>query len=91
MKQVTKNPLRCECRRQPLLAMYGVDEKGQPYLHVRVYKARRIYGEILVVEGKVQLRCRECYRWFTVTVHSTKKPSLVETEEPEEMEEVLGG
>jgi hypothetical protein len=83
VKQITKHPLRCECMRQPILAYYGVDEKNTPYLHVKVYKARRIYGEILISSGEVQLRCRECFRWYRVVMPRKGKPQLVETTEPE--------
>jgi hypothetical protein len=83
MKQATRNELRCECRRQPLLATYGLDERGRVYLHVKVFKARRIFGEILVTKGEVQLRCRECFRWYTVTLPVGGKPKLIETPEPE--------
>lgn len=60
--------LRCECSRRPLLAKAGRDSKGQPYVHVKIYKQRRIYGEIVVTEGTVRLRCRECFRWFVVRI-----------------------
>lgn len=83
MKQATKNELRCECRRQPLLATYGLDDRGKVYLHVKVYKARRIFGEILVTKGEVELRCRECLRWYKVTLPREGKPRLIETPEPQ--------
>jgi hypothetical protein len=86
VKQKTKNALRCECQRRPILAFYGLTDKGKVYLHVKVYKARRIYGEILVLSGQVELRCRECYRWYSVTVPARGVPSLVETSEPETTE-----
>lgn len=61
----TSNELRCFCARSPLLATYGLD-RGKAYVHVKIYKQRRIYGEVLVTEGRVQLCCRECLRWHTV-------------------------
>lgn len=83
MRQKTRNELRCYCRRQPLLATYGLDERGKTYLHVKVYKNRRIFGEILVTgsQSTVQLRCRECMRWFTVVFKP--EPELIETVEPD--------
>lgn len=48
--------------------MYGVDKKGQVYVHVRIYKANRIFGEILVTNGTALLRCRECFRWQRVII-----------------------
>lgn len=82
MKQATRNEIRCFCRRQPLLATYGLDEKGKVYIHVKVFKNRRIYGEILITRGEVQLRCRECMRWYTLTIVQGK-PELIETPEPD--------
>lgn len=75
-----RNEIRCFCARQPLLAIYGID-KGKPYVHVKVYKNRRIYGEILVTKGDIQLRCRECLRWYTIEIIN-ERPKLIETSEP---------
>lgn len=60
--------LRCECSRRPLLGKAGRDKDGNPYVHVKVYKQKRIYGEIIATEGTVRLRCRECFRWFAVRI-----------------------
>lgn len=62
------NELRCFCTRAPLLATYGQNEKGLLYVHVRVYKQRRVYGEMIVTGGTVTLKCRECLRWHTVVI-----------------------
>lgn len=64
----TKNELRCFCSRGPLLATYGIDGEGMLYVHVKIFKQRRIYGEVIVTEGKVRLHCRECLRWHTVVI-----------------------
>jgi hypothetical protein len=74
--------LRCFCNRKPLLAVYGVDEKGKLYVHVRVYKQARLYGEVLVTDGTVKLRCRECLRWHTVVIVQPGKAKLEETVSP---------
>jgi len=73
-----KNELRCFCSRSPLLAVYGVGGDGKLFVHVRVFKQRRIYGEMLVTEGKVKLRCRECLRWHTVVIRQPGKAVLEE-------------
>lgn len=58
--------------------MYGVDKNHKLYVHVRIYKNSRIYGEMLVTEGTVHLRCRECFRWQRVIIvdqgHARLKP-----------------
>jgi hypothetical protein len=64
----TRHELRCFCARKPLLAMYGVDKHDKLYVHVRIYKASRVFGEVVVTEGTVHLRCRECFRWQRVII-----------------------
>ena len=60
--------IRCFCSRRPLLAKLGRDPKMGQYVHVRVFKQARIYGEVVVTEGVVHLRCRECLRWTRITI-----------------------
>lgn len=81
----TQHELRCFCSRQPLLATYGMNDKGKLYVHVRVYKQRRVFGEVLVTEGRVQLHCRECLRWHTVNIVQPGEAKLVEDSEPPAM------
>jgi hypothetical protein len=64
----TSNALKCFCARKPLLAFYGVDEKGKIYIHVKVYKQDRIFGELWITGGTVKIRCRECLRIHTVVI-----------------------
>lgn len=86
MRQLTRNELRCFCRRQPLLAVYGLDDRGRIYIHVKVYKNRRIFGEILITKGDAQIRCRECLRWYTVDI-SESSAKLVESTVPQSVSE----
>lgn len=52
--------------------MAGRDEKtGTPFVHVKSWKAQRLYTEVVVTEGSVRIRCRECLRWQTVTIKRT--------------------
>lgn len=60
--------LRCFCRNRPLLATYGIDNKGKLFLHVKIYKQSRIFGEFVVEGGVVRLRCRNCLRWHVVVI-----------------------
>lgn len=64
----TKHELRCFCSRTPKLAEWGVTEDGEAYLHVRIFKQGRVFGEIVVTQGVMDLCCRECLRWTNVTV-----------------------
>jgi hypothetical protein len=66
----TTHDLRCFCRRRPLLALYGVDRNGKLYIEVKVYKQREVYGHIITTlrDGEIKLFCRECHRWYVITV-----------------------
>lgn len=76
----THNELRCFCARKPLLAMYGLTKEGRLYVHVKIYKQARIFGEVLVTDGTVELHCRECLRWHKVVMHQPGRVALEETQ-----------
>lgn len=59
-----------------------MDEKGRAYIHQKVYKQSRIYGESIVVGGEVSIRCRECKRWHRVVIRSANKAELKEDNTP---------
>lgn len=84
---LVKKPLKCFCTRKPILAMYGLDAQGKLFVHIKIYKQNRVYGEILVTEGTVKLRCRECLRWHTVKIRQPGTAALEETQEPAEVGE----
>jgi hypothetical protein len=75
-----EHELRCFCSREPLLATYGVDSKGKLFVHMKVWKARRIFGESVIEGGVVKIRCRDCLRWHTVCI-GQKSAFLEETHE----------
>jgi hypothetical protein len=81
-RERTSNELRCFCAREPLLATYGIDERGKLYVHVRIFKQRRIFGEVVVTEGKVSLHCRECLRWHKVVIKQPGEAGLIEQADP---------
>jgi len=62
--------------------VYGVDENTKLYVHIRIHKQSRIYGEVLVTEGVVQIHCRECLRWHRIIITQPGKAQLEETEVP---------
>jgi hypothetical protein len=80
--RATKNELRCFCRHQPLLATYGVDEKSELYIHIKIFKQGRIFGEVLITRGVVKLKCRECLRWHTVVIRQPNRAELKEDSVP---------
>jgi hypothetical protein len=61
--------LRCFCGREPLLATYGIDSKGKLFVHVKIWKARRIFGELVIEGGIVRIRCRDCLRWHVIRIY----------------------
>jgi hypothetical protein len=69
MSHRREKELRCFCNRQPLLATYGIDGKGNLFVHVKIWKARRIFGELVIEGGIVKIRCRECLRWHVIRIH----------------------
>ena len=56
--------IECVCSRKPLLARAGRRD-GHPFLWVKNYRAKL---DIVVRTGSVQIKCRECLRWHTITV-----------------------
>ena len=78
----TSVELRCFCSRKPLLATYGTDKRSRLYVHVKVYKQGRIFGEVVVTGGTVRIHCRECLRWHTVVI-ADNRARLEEIAEPQ--------
>jgi hypothetical protein len=72
--------LRCFCSHKTLLAKVGRDKRsGEPWVHVKVHKQGRIYGEVIVTSpGTIRICCRDCLRWHTVHVKSQTIASVVE-------------
>ena len=64
--QRREKELRCFCRTSPLLATYGTDREGKLFVHVKIYKQSRIYGELVFQGGVVKIKCRNCFRWHRV-------------------------
>jgi hypothetical protein len=60
--------VRCFCSRAPLLALAGRDTQGRLYVHMKVFKAKRLYAEMVATQGVVSLRCRECLRWHRISI-----------------------
>jgi hypothetical protein len=72
--------LRCFCGGEPLLATYGIDKLGKLFIHVKIWKARRIFGELVIEVGIVKIRCRNCLRWHVVNI-TGRRATLQETRE----------
>jgi hypothetical protein len=68
--------------------MYGLDRKGRLFVHIKVFKQNRVYGEMLVHGGEVKIRCRECLRWHNITILSpdSSRAILRETQTPVEVD-----
>lgn len=86
MTDTTKHRLNCFCSRHPLLAVYGVDARGRPYIHIKVYKQRRVFAEFVAYGGEVAVCCRECVRWHRIVIRNpTEKAELLEVQPPAEV------
>lgn len=61
-----------------------MDGRGSLYIEVKVYKQRSVYGHIVVTlrDGEVKLFCRECYRWYVVSVRPDNIAVLQEIPSP---------
>jgi len=81
MNKSHQDELRCFCARKPLLAVYGVDKKNKPYIHIKVFKQARIYAEVFIsADAETKIRCRDCFRLHKITIVSGH-PSLREDRE----------
>jgi hypothetical protein len=78
--------LKCFCSMQPILAVYGTDQYGEPFVHLKVWKQRRLFGEAIFKGGTVQLLCRECTRWHVINIRPNQPVQIRETEKPAELE-----
>lgn len=78
-RRLPSHELRCFCSKQPLLALYGYSLRRGLYVHIKVYKQKRIFGEIMVTgEGsRVDITCRECLRHHVLRI-SGGEVSLVQ-------------
>ena len=56
--------LECVCSRKPLLARAGRCN-DVPFIWVRNVRARL---DLVVVSGTIQIKCRECNRWWTFRI-----------------------
>lgn len=78
----TRHELRCFCARSPLLAVYGVED-GELFIHVKIYKQRRIFGEVVITApARVKIHCRECFRWHKVILRNPYEAVLAENTDP---------
>ncbi|ANA87246.1 hypothetical protein PBI_KAMPE_12 [Gordonia phage Kampe] len=49
------------------MGYYGLDTNNKPYVHVKVYKGERVYGEWFMQDGTVHMRCRDCFRFTKIS------------------------
>lgn len=81
MSKPWREQIRCFCSRKPLLAMYGKGEDGEPYIHILVYKQRRIYGDIHIDgDANCRIRCRECLRVHRIRIITRRRRLELEQE-----------
>jgi len=52
--------------------MQGLDDKNKPFVHIRIYKQSRVFGEIIFNFGEIRIKCRDCYRWHIIRILGNK-------------------
>ena len=70
--------IRCICAVHPILAIARVSSTGTRFVHIRIYKQKKIYGEIVVESGLVRIRCRSCGRWYSLHVRHDSHEAIAE-------------
>lgn len=72
--------VRCFCSRSPLLAVFGMNKSGEPFIHVKVWKQKRLYTELAVTgkSAKVSIKCRDCYRWSNIFITDSMVRAVLE-------------
>lgn len=73
-----RGEIRCFCSRSPLLGVYGVGKDGRAFVHVKVWKQKKLYTELLIKDGEVSMKCRDCYRWYRIFIKPNSPVKLVE-------------
>jgi hypothetical protein len=48
--------------------MIKQDATGKPFVHVKIYKQARVFGEIVFSVGVMRIKCRDCYRWHKIMI-----------------------
>ncbi|WGH21915.1 hypothetical protein SEA_TROGGLEHUMPER_31 [Rhodococcus phage Trogglehumper] len=85
----TRKQLKCECSKRHLLAYYGLNEEGVPYVHVKAQRQRRIVVN-LVILGDCEIQCPSCLRWVILSFKDDgemdKEESLVPPAEIDEIQ-----
>ena len=67
--------VRCTCAHRTLLAKVMLDPvTGEPAIHVKALKrGARAPLELFLVDGTARLRCRDCLRWYEMSVRAGGK------------------
>lgn len=81
MQLRTREPLRCQCKSKHLLAFYGVNGKGDPYVHVMSHRQGRPLSNVLIL-GDCEIQCPRCYRWHILTFRAGGRLDREQTLEP---------
>lgn len=77
-----KGEIRCFCSQAPLLGIFGVNSSGEPFIHIKVWKQKRLYTEFVVTgkSTKTSIKCRNCYRWYNIFITDNNTAQMTETQ-----------
>lgn len=81
MQALTREPLRCQCKSQHLLAFYGVNQEGEAYVHVMAHRQGRPLTNVVIL-GDCEIQCPKCFRWHILTLRHDGKIERDETLDP---------
>lgn len=70
--------IHCVCKYKPKLAVYGINKDGKLFVHVKIYKGNRIFGEFIAEGGIFKIKCRDCFRWYNIHMHGISSVAIDE-------------
>jgi hypothetical protein len=80
--EATSFQLKCICPTKRTLARYGIDEKDNLYLHIKVYKQRRVFAQLVInAPAKLRIQCPACGRWHGIVMRDDR-PHMTDSTRP---------
>lgn len=77
----TRKPLKCTCSRHHLLAFYGLNADGDPYVHIKAHRQGRVIVNVVILSD-VEIQCPSCGMWVAPTIGEDGEVEFEELCEP---------
>lgn len=81
MHRKTHKQLKCNCSRHHLLAYYGLNDDGEPYVHIKAQRQGKIVANAVIL-GDCEIQCPSCLRWVILSFKADGEMSKEESLEP---------